>query len=99
MAMYRCPCRAIANLEIIFPSDQPQFQPAALALEIAQIHAYWEDSLYATTSFPKADEKNRHVLIMIEQIVEDRKQLGPGNDADKRVLVEVWILLSHFSID
>ncbi|KAG0041652.1 hypothetical protein BGZ83_001493 [Gryganskiella cystojenkinii] len=68
--------------------DQTQFQPAALALEIAQIHAYWEDSLYAATSFPKADEKNPHVLIMIEQIVEDKKQLGPGNDADKRVLVE-----------
>lgn len=74
---------------ILSSSEQSQFQPAALALEIAQIHAYWEDSLYAATAFPKADEKNRHVLVMIEQIVEDRKQLGPGNDADKRVLVEV----------
>jgi hypothetical protein len=62
-----------------------------LSLEIAQIHAYWEDSLYAVTAFPKADEKNWRVLSMIEQIVEDRKLIGPGNDADKRVLVEVWI--------
>lgn len=69
-------------------SEQSQFYPAALSLEIAQIHAYWEDSLYAVNSFPKADEKNWRVLGMIEQIVEDRKLLGPGNDADKRVLVE-----------
>jgi hypothetical protein len=26
---------------------------------------------------------------MIEQIIEDRKLLGPGNDADKKALVEV----------
>ncbi|KAI8605462.1 hypothetical protein EDD21DRAFT_363470 [Dissophora ornata] len=69
-------------------SDQPQFHPAALSLEIAQVHAYWEDALYAVTSFPKADEKNWRVIVMIEQIVEDRKLIGPGNDADKRVLVE-----------
>ncbi|KAF9095692.1 hypothetical protein BGX23_000103 [Mortierella sp. AD031] len=68
--------------------EQSQFYPAALSLEIAQIHAYWEDSLYAVTTFPKADEKNWRVLSMIEQIVEDKKLLGPGNDADKRVLVE-----------
>ncbi|KAG0098004.1 hypothetical protein BGZ93_001386 [Podila epicladia] len=68
--------------------EQSQFYPAALSLEIAQIHAYWEDSLYAVNSFPKADEKNWRVLGMIEQIVDDRKLLGPGNDADKRVLVE-----------
>lgn len=68
--------------------EQSQFYPAALSLEIAQIHAYWEDSLYAVTTFPKADEKNWRVLGMIEQIVEDRKLLGSGNDADKRVLVE-----------
>ncbi|KAG0258957.1 hypothetical protein BG011_002960 [Mortierella polycephala] len=68
--------------------DQSQFFPAALSVEIAQIHAYWEDSLYAVTSFPKAEEKNWRVLVMIEQIVEDRKLLGAGNDADKRALVE-----------
>ncbi|KAF9948226.1 hypothetical protein BGZ72_009837 [Mortierella alpina] len=68
--------------------DQTQFYPASLSLEIAQIHAYWEDALYAVTSFPTAEEKNWRVLVMIEQIVEDRKMLGPGNDADKRVLVE-----------
>ncbi|KAG0014581.1 hypothetical protein BGZ81_000368 [Podila clonocystis] len=68
--------------------EQSQFYPASLSLEIAQIHAYWEDSLYAVNSFPKAHEKNWRVLGMIEQIVEDRKLLGPGNDADKRVLVE-----------
>ncbi|KAF9125976.1 hypothetical protein BGX30_000205 [Mortierella sp. GBA39] len=68
--------------------EQSQFVPAALSLEIAQIHAYWEDSLYAITAFPKADEKNWRVLGMIEQIVEDRKLIGPSNDADKRVLVE-----------
>ncbi len=70
-------------------SDQTQRYPASLSLEIAQIHAYWEDALYAVTSFPKAEEKNWRVLVMIEQIVEDRKLLGPCNDADKRVLVEV----------
>ena len=63
-----------------------------MSLEIAQIHAYWEDSLYAVTAFPKADEKNWRVLGMIEQIVEDRKLIGPSNDADKRVLVEVFII-------
>ncbi|KAF9567690.1 hypothetical protein EC968_003189 [Mortierella alpina] len=68
--------------------DQTQPYPASLSLEIAQIHAYWEDALYAVTSFPKAEEKNWRVLVMIEQIVEDRKLLGPGNDADKRALVE-----------
>ncbi|KAF9194555.1 hypothetical protein BGZ51_009118 [Haplosporangium sp. Z 767] len=68
--------------------DQSQFVPAALSVEIAQIHAYWEDSLYAVTSFPRAEEKNWRVLVMIEQIVEDRKLLGAGNDADKRALVE-----------
>ncbi|KAF9926655.1 hypothetical protein FBU30_003799 [Linnemannia zychae] len=68
--------------------EQGQFYPAALSLEIAQIHAYWEDSLYAVTTFPKADEKNWRVLIMIEQIIEERKLIGPGNDADKRVIVE-----------
>ncbi|KAG0074580.1 hypothetical protein BGZ90_010635 [Linnemannia elongata] len=68
--------------------EQSQFVPAALSLEIAQIHAYWEDSLYAVTAFPKADEKNWRVLSMIEQIVEERKLIGPSNDADKRVLVE-----------
>ncbi|KAF9361437.1 hypothetical protein BGX26_003181 [Mortierella sp. AD094] len=68
--------------------DQSQFYPAALSLEIAQIHAYWEDALYAVTSFPQANEKNWRVLVMIEQIVEDRKLIGQGNDADKRALVE-----------
>ncbi|KAG0308907.1 hypothetical protein BGZ98_006258 [Dissophora globulifera] len=65
-----------------------QADPAALSLEIAQIHAYWEEALYGITSFPRADEKNWRVLVMIEQIVEDRKLIGPGNDADKRALVE-----------
>ncbi|KAF9583231.1 hypothetical protein BGW38_009971 [Lunasporangiospora selenospora] len=68
--------------------EQSQFYPAALSVEIAQIHAYWEDALYAVTSFPKADEKNWRVLAMIEQIVEDRRLIGSGNDADKRALVE-----------
>ncbi|KAF9964788.1 hypothetical protein BGZ70_005939 [Mortierella alpina] len=68
--------------------DQTQLYPASLSLEVAQIHAYWEDALYAITSFPKAEEKNWRVLVMLEQIVEDRKLLGPCNDADKRVLVE-----------
>ncbi|KAI1312681.1 hypothetical protein EDD11_002880 [Mortierella claussenii] len=68
--------------------EQSQFHPASLSLEMAQIHAYWEDSLYAITSFPRADEKNWRVLVMVEQIIEDRKLLGPGNDADKRALVE-----------
>lgn len=69
-----------------------------MSLEIAQIHAYWEDSLYAVTAFPKADEKNWRVLGMIEQIVEDRKLIGPGNDADKRVLVEVYIAYDYLGI-
>ena len=56
---------------------------------MAQIHAYWEDSLYAVTAFPGANMKNWRVLVMIEQIIEDRKMLGPGNDADKKALVEV----------
>jgi hypothetical protein len=60
--------------------------------EIAQIHAYWEDALYEVISFPRAEEKNYHVLAMTEQIVEDWKLIGPGNDADKRVLVEVRYL-------
>ncbi|KAI8363521.1 hypothetical protein B0O80DRAFT_15574 [Mortierella sp. GBAus27b] len=68
--------------------DQSQFYPDSLRLEIAQVHAYWEDALYGVTSFPRAEEKNWHVLVMIEQIVEDWKVIGPGNDADKRVLVE-----------
>ncbi|KAF9428419.1 hypothetical protein BGZ94_002438, partial [Podila epigama] len=68
--------------------EQSQFYPASLSLEIAQIHAYWEDSLFAVNTFPRADEKNWRVLVMIEQIVQDKKLLGPGNDADKRVLVE-----------
>ncbi|KAF9116449.1 hypothetical protein BGX27_002481 [Mortierella sp. AM989] len=68
--------------------DQSQFYPAALSLEIAQIHAYWEDALYTVSSFPTANEKNWRVLVMVEQIVEDRKLIGYGNDADKRALVE-----------
>ncbi|KAF9998695.1 hypothetical protein BGZ79_007636 [Entomortierella chlamydospora] len=68
--------------------EQSQFYPTALSQELAQIHAYWEDSLATITSFPKADEKNWRVLVMIEQIVEDRKLLGSGSDADKRALVE-----------
>ncbi|KAF9425226.1 hypothetical protein BGZ76_003366 [Entomortierella beljakovae] len=68
--------------------DQSQFYPASLSLEIAQIHAYWEDALYSVTLFPRADEKNWRVLLMIEQIVEDRKLIGPGNDADKRAFVD-----------
>ncbi|KAF9905342.1 hypothetical protein BX616_001035 [Lobosporangium transversale] len=79
---------AIANSISGVTDDQSQSYPAALGLEIAQIHAYWEDALYAVLSFPKADEKNWRVLVMIEQIVEDRKILGSGNDADKRALVE-----------
>ncbi|KAK3813019.1 MAG: hypothetical protein J3Q66DRAFT_347178 [Benniella sp.] len=65
-----------------------QSNPDFLRPEIAQIHAYWEDALYEVISFPRAEEKNYHVLAMIEQIVEDWKLIGPGNDADKRVLVE-----------
>lgn len=76
---------------LAFNRDQSQFQPAALSHELAQIHAYWEDSLYAVTAFPGANEKNWRVLVMIEQIVEDRKLLGSGNNADKRALVEVNI--------
>ncbi|KAF9353746.1 hypothetical protein BGX26_008495 [Mortierella sp. AD094] len=68
--------------------EQSQFYPSALSLELAQIHAYWDDSLSTITTFPKADEKNWRVLVMVEQIVEDRKLLGSGNDADKRALVE-----------
>lgn len=49
--------------------------------------------MYAVTTFPGANEKNWRVLVMIEQIVEDRKLLGPGNDADKKALVEVSDLL------
>ncbi|KAG0199014.1 hypothetical protein BGX28_007623 [Mortierella sp. GBA30] len=77
-----------ANNGMIATDEQSQLYPAALSVEIAQIHAYWEDALYAVTSFPKAEEKNWRVLVMIEQIVEDRKLIGPGNDADKRGLVE-----------
>ncbi|KAG0291457.1 hypothetical protein BGZ96_005182 [Linnemannia gamsii] len=77
-----------ANGSPIVIDEQSQFYPAALSVEIAQIHAYWEDSLYAVTAFPGANEKNWRVLVMIEQIVEDRKLLGPGNDADKKALVE-----------
>ncbi|KAG0233561.1 hypothetical protein BGW42_007396 [Actinomortierella wolfii] len=68
--------------------EQSQFYPASLSLEIAQIHAYWEDALYAVTPFPRANEKNWRVLNMVEQIVNDRKLFGGGNDADKRALVE-----------
>ncbi|KAF9101372.1 hypothetical protein BGX27_011502 [Mortierella sp. AM989] len=68
--------------------EQSQFYPVALSQEIAQIHAYWEDSLAVITTFPRADEKNWRILVMIEQIIEDRKVLGAGNDADKRALVE-----------
>ncbi|KAF9192160.1 hypothetical protein BGZ51_006134 [Haplosporangium sp. Z 767] len=70
------------------PDDQSHFYPVALASEMAQIHAYWEDALYAVTTFPRADEKNWRVLEMIERIVQDRKLTGLGNDADKRALVE-----------
>ncbi|KAG0261688.1 hypothetical protein BG011_000784 [Mortierella polycephala] len=70
------------------PDDQSHFYPAALAVEMAQIHAYWEDALYAVTTFPRADEKNWRVLEMIERIVQDRRLTGLGNDADKRALVE-----------
>ncbi|KAF9980637.1 hypothetical protein BGZ65_004861, partial [Modicella reniformis] len=68
--------------------DQAQFYPDSLRGELVQVHAYWEDALYAVCSFPTADKKNWHVLVMIEQIVEDWKVIGPGNNADKRVLVE-----------
>ncbi|KAF9127699.1 hypothetical protein BGW39_005682 [Mortierella sp. 14UC] len=77
-----------ANGSPVVTDEQSQFYPAALSLEMAQIHAYWEDSLYAVTAFPRANEKNWRVLVMIEQIVEDRKLLGPGNDADNKALVE-----------
>lgn len=70
-------------------SEQAHFYPAALSSELAEIHAYWEDSLYAVTAFPGANEKNWRVLVMIEQIIEDRKLLGSENDADKKALVEV----------
>ena len=73
-------------------SEQPHFYPAALSSEMAEIHAYWEDSLYAVTAFPGANEKNWRVLVMIEQIVGDRKLLGSENDADKKALVEVSAL-------
>lgn len=56
---------------------------------MAEIHAYWEDSLYAVTAFPGANENNWRVLVMIEQIIENRKLLGFENDADKKALVEV----------
>ncbi|GJJ76796.1 cargo-transport protein YPP1 [Entomortierella parvispora] len=78
----------LSNGSATATDDQSQFQPAALSHEMAQIHAYWEDSLYAVTPFPGANEKNWRVLVMVEQIVEDRKLLGSGNNADKRALVE-----------
>ncbi|KAF9913610.1 hypothetical protein BX616_009816, partial [Lobosporangium transversale] len=65
-----------------------QLHPTALCLEVAQIHASWEDSLYAITAFPRADQKNWRVLVMIEQIMEDHKVLGSSSEADKRALVE-----------
>ncbi|KAG0046743.1 hypothetical protein BGZ90_008094, partial [Linnemannia elongata] len=80
--------QAEANGSPTVVSEQPQLYPAALSSEMAEIHAYWEDSLYAVTAFPGANEKNWRVLVMIEQIIEDRKLLGPGNDADKKALVE-----------
>ncbi|KAG0217063.1 hypothetical protein BGX33_011588 [Mortierella sp. NVP41] len=80
--------QAVANGSPTVMDEQSQFYPAALSLEMAQIHAYWEDSLYAVTAFPGANEKNWRVLVMIEQIIEDRKLFGPGNDADKKALVE-----------
>ncbi|KAF9431368.1 hypothetical protein BGZ76_000407 [Entomortierella beljakovae] len=69
-------------------NDDSQFYPTALSHELAQIHAYWEDALSAITTFPRADEKNWRIVAMIEQIVQDRKLLGSGNDADKRSLVD-----------
>ncbi|KAF8982767.1 hypothetical protein BGZ46_000682 [Entomortierella lignicola] len=68
--------------------EQSLFYPSTLSQELAQIHAHWEFSLSIITTFPKADEKNWRILVMIEQIVEDRKLLGSGNDTDKRALVE-----------
>ncbi|KAF8944994.1 hypothetical protein BGZ47_003417 [Haplosporangium gracile] len=80
--------QAVANGSPTVINEQSQFYPTALSLEMAEIHAYWEDSLYAVTAFPGANEKNWRVLVMIEQIIEDCKLLGPGNDADKNALVE-----------
>ncbi|KAK5799043.1 hypothetical protein F5H01DRAFT_115541 [Linnemannia elongata] len=80
--------QAAANGSPTVVSEQPHLYTAALSSEMAEIHAYWEDSLYAVTAFPGANEKNWRVLVMIEQIIEDRKLLGPGNDADKKALVE-----------
>ncbi|KAF9583966.1 hypothetical protein BGW38_007984, partial [Lunasporangiospora selenospora] len=75
-------------IEYVPLNEQSQFYLPTLTQETAQIHAYWEDALYAVTQFPKADEKNWRALAMIEQIIEDRRLLGPGSDADKRTLVE-----------
>ncbi|KAF9549135.1 hypothetical protein EC957_004774 [Mortierella hygrophila] len=79
---------AMANGSPTAVDEQSHFYPAALSSEMAEIHAYWEDSLYAVTAFPGANEKNWRVLVMIEQITEDRKLLGCENDADKKALVE-----------
>ncbi|KAG0222152.1 hypothetical protein BGX31_009317 [Mortierella sp. GBA43] len=69
--------------------QQSQVYPSTLSLEMAQIHSSWEGALYAITTFPRANEKNWRVALMIERIVEDRKLLGPGNEADRRALVEI----------
>jgi hypothetical protein len=56
---------------------------------MAQIHSRWEEALYSIATFPRANEKNWRIALMIEQIVEDRRLLGSGNEADRRALVEV----------
>lgn len=69
--------------------QQSQLYPASLSLEMAQIHSCWEEALYSIAAFPRANEKNWRVSLMIEQITEDRRLLGSGNEADRRSLVEV----------
>ncbi|KAF9930266.1 hypothetical protein FBU30_000686 [Linnemannia zychae] len=79
--------QSTANGSLAIMDENSQLNPEALNQELANVHANWEDALYAVTAFPRANEKNWRVVAMIEQIVEDRKLLGPGNDADKKALV------------
>ncbi|KAF9408781.1 hypothetical protein BGZ94_002189 [Podila epigama] len=69
-------------------STDDQFSLASLALELTQVHSYWENALYTFTPFPKANEVNWRVIELIERVVEDRNLIGAGTDADKKSLVE-----------
>ncbi|KAG0339198.1 hypothetical protein BG004_006924 [Podila humilis] len=69
-------------------TSSDEFSPASLAVELAQVHVYWEEVLFDFTPFPKANEVNWRVPDLIERIVEERRMVGSGNDADKRSLVE-----------